>query len=575
MKTKLINFFAIIPFFALLIFTSCQEEEIDVVAPDETEALTATSELTSFLSATSSLDGSEDNIIDRASCVSVNLPVTVNVRGTELLIETRQDYARIQRLYDEFEDDIDRLDIIFPITITNTAHEEFTIASAQELANFIVECEGRDNEDVEIKCIDFQYPIAFSIFDTNAEIINTVTVENDRALNRFIRRVRNAEVVANLDFPVTMVLTDGTMLTAENNEELRRIIFNARRTCEVANDFTRVRLENYLKRCPWLVFEFERDNENNTERYVDYALNFQNENVVKLRAREGDVLTGTWELRRTRRGVLLNMEFENLADFTLEWLIYDFEDGKIKIHEVEGNRILLNRNCDVVIDITKARVENFLQECFWRVARLNVNGTDNEADFIGTPLNFLENNVVRLRVDGELIAGIYNVIVRERGIGLEIDLEDRPNLRLRWLITFLGNDSIRLVNENNQMLLTRHCLDNDTDVNRVEGVLTTGEWEIASYITREGNQTAQFGAHAITYGVRGRLAVTRGDASIIGSWFAYRGEGLNLGMRLRGDTVFSTLNFRWKIAEITPNRIELRDFNTEGIAERTLVLEKL
>ena len=31
----------------------------------------------------------------------------------------------------------------------------------------------------------------------------------------------------------------------------------------------------------------------------------------------------------------------------------------------------MKKNCDVVIDITKERIENYLQECLWRVARLH------------------------------------------------------------------------------------------------------------------------------------------------------------------------------------------------------------
>ncbi|GAL66502.1 hypothetical protein JCM19301_2980 [Jejuia pallidilutea] len=83
MKTKL-KFLVLLPFFALLLFTSCQEETVDITPPDEAEALVADSQLTSFLSATSKNDGSKDNIIDGTSCISVKLPVVVKVRGVEI-----------------------------------------------------------------------------------------------------------------------------------------------------------------------------------------------------------------------------------------------------------------------------------------------------------------------------------------------------------------------------------------------------------------------------------------------------------------------------------------------------------
>ena len=37
---------------------------------------------------------------------------------------------------------------------------------------------------------------------------------------------------------------------------------------------------------------------------------------------------------------------------------------------------------------------------------------------------------------------------------------------------------------------------------------------------------------------------------------------------------FGTLNHRWSVKEITPERIELKDFSANGEVERVLVLEK-
>ena len=116
MKTKM-RLLLLIPFFALLLFTSCQDEVLEITPPEESEALVAESTLTSLISATSIMDGSADNIIDNASCLSVELPVTVIVRGLEITIDSREDFKVIEAIFKEFDDDEDRLDIVFPITI--------------------------------------------------------------------------------------------------------------------------------------------------------------------------------------------------------------------------------------------------------------------------------------------------------------------------------------------------------------------------------------------------------------------------------------------------------------------------
>jgi hypothetical protein len=574
MRTKL-KFLFVVPFFALLMFTSCQEEEIEVTTPDESEVLTETSELTSFIEAASSFDGSEDDIIDRASCISVKLPVIVKVRGIELRIDSRADFMKIRRLYDEFEDDVDRLDIIFPITITNADHEVVSISNVEALTRFIAECEGKDDEDTTIRCIDFQYPIAFSVFDANAEIINTVTVENDSILNRFMKRVRNAEVVASLNFPVTMVLADSTSLVAEDNTMLKRIISEARRTCAKANDFSKERLQRYLTRCPWIIKEFKRDNEDRTARFEAYALNFKNDSLVQMRGRNGDVLTGTWGLRPTRRGVLLKMQFDALADFTLEWLAYDFEDGKIKIHEVGGNRLIMDRNCEVIIENSRERIHEYLKTCLWRVDSISVSGVDKRRDYIGTPLKFLDDNKVSIRANGELIQGTYALGKRNEEFTLEIDLASRPDLKLQWVINFLREDRILLTNGNGMLVLKRHCPERDEDFEFITRVLTNGRWKVSTYIDQGANETSNYDGYTLAFNENGRVVAANDTNTYGGSWLAYRALGLNLGLNFRTqDEPFNELKHRWKLKEIAPERIELKDYNAAGEIERILVIEK-
>ena len=578
MKTLLL-----IPFFALLFLTSCQEEKVDITPVEESEALTAESELTSLMFSTSIMDGSADNIIDNASCTSVKLPITVEIKGLEIRIDSREDFKVIEAIFNEFEDDEDELDIIFPITIILSNHDEIVIENRDALELLIEECRGDNEEDDDIECIDFHYPISFSVFNTDFQIINVVTIENDRQLYNFIKRVKNAEVIASLNFPITLEYADGTTVEVINNQELASTIKEAKDACDEDDDndygdddFTKERLDEYLVTCPWVVYEFNRNDVNLSNHYIDYALNFKADGSVVMRAREGDVLSGTWSTRVTDRGALLKMKFENLADFTLEWIVYDIEDGKIKIYEVGGNKIILKRNCDVVIDYTKERIENFLQECLWRIARLNVNDTDNEKDYIGTPLKFYENNVVKLIVNGEVVAGTYEIGVRNAGFTLQITLDGRPNLKLEWLITFLEEDLIKLSNENNQMILMRHCPDDDDDLTYVDAVIINGEWKVESYIDGDQNKTENYYLYTMDFLESGRVKITDPNNGVTaGSWLAYRNDGLNLGMYFGNNEPFGALNHRWKIKEITPNKIELKDFDSNGGIERILVLVKI
>ncbi|WP_143144223.1 hypothetical protein [Flaviramulus basaltis] len=581
MKTLLL-----LPFFALLMVTSCQDEVTEITQPEETEALAPNSELTNLMFSTSTMDGSADNIIDHASCTSVELPVTVIVNGLEIIIDSEADFKVIEAIFNEFEDDEDKLDIVFPITIILSSHEEIVIENRTQLEALIKECKGENEQDDDIECIDFKYPISFSVYDIQFQIIDVITIESDRELYLFLKRVKNEKgFLASLNFPVTMVLSDETEITVNNNIELARTIKEAKDACDEDDDndygdddFTKERLDELLVTCPWVVYEFERNANNLNGQYREYIMAFKEDNVVKVHTRAGTIITGTWSTRVTDNGALIQLEFDALVDFTLEWFVYDLEPGKIKLFKAGGNKIILKKNCDIVVDITKERIENYLQECFWRVHRLSVDGVENDIDYIGTPLKFFENNVVKIRVDGEFVTGTYSVLSFNDGFVLQIQIEGKANLQLEWLVTFLEPGLIKLENLGNRddkMVLYRHCVDVDDDLIYIDGVLITGEWEVALYQDGDVNKTENYFMYTVDFQVTGRVKITDPNyGEFSGSWLAYRNEGLYLGMFFRDYEPFNALNYRWKIVEVSPNRIELKDFSSTGEVERTLVLEK-
>ena len=126
---------------------------------------------------TAANDGSVDDTMDAANCLSINLPVTIIVNGITITINTLEDLEFIQELFDEFDDDEDFLEFLFPITIILNDYTQIVIENQEQLENFIDECTD-DNDDV-IECVDFVYPISFSIYNSDFQIIDTVIIEND------------------------------------------------------------------------------------------------------------------------------------------------------------------------------------------------------------------------------------------------------------------------------------------------------------------------------------------------------------------------------------------------------------
>ena len=99
---KKFNLSFVLILFALIIFTSCQDEVTEITQPTNEETIVANSPLASAMLRTATRDGSLDNILDGASCLTIELPVTVIVNGIEIVIDSVEDYDIIEAIFNEF-----------------------------------------------------------------------------------------------------------------------------------------------------------------------------------------------------------------------------------------------------------------------------------------------------------------------------------------------------------------------------------------------------------------------------------------------------------------------------------------
>lgn len=581
MKQKKLHNVLLLP---VLLFTmllaSCQEELIEVIQDQPEDLIEVNSEIATLLQKTALNDGSKDNIIDNSSCFNVVLPVHVFVNGLEIIIDSEDDFEVIEAIFDEFQDDDDTVDFAFPITIVLADFTEITLENQEELEAYMDECSDGNDDDIE--CIDFVYPIEFSIFNAKFNLIDTKTVNSDKELYHFVRNISASDVVS-INFPIAVELSDGTILNIQNMMDLKLAIKEAINSCDEDDDndygdddFTKERLDALLISCPWEVREFKRNSLSLSDKYFEYVMRFYEDGKVKVKARNGDQLTGTWETRITDAGAKITMEFESLFDLNLEWTVHDLSNGRIKLFAEGGNRIILKKNCDIEIDYTPEEVAEILKECFWRVNRLSIDGTNMEDQYLGTLLNFKDDNVVKLLINGQLISGTWELYEFNHRIILEIHLENRPELALKWVVNVLEEDLVKLSNNNSKFILKRFCLETaDADVLYIRNVLYGGTWHVALFNSEDTNKTASFNDFHIKFKQEGELMITLGDTEFKGSWLALRDDGkLMLELNFPEDYDLNEMNHKWKIISINEGRIELHDYSESGNLEQKLVFEK-
>ncbi len=345
----------VVSFLLLFIFFSCRKEETILIDRTQDPGLKANSTVANLMNRTSLHDGSKDNIIDRASCFSIKLPVTVIANGTTIVVVTANDYEVIESIFDDSSSDVDTIEIIFPVTLIFSDFTEVTVNSQSELESFIDDdCNSGIDDDIE--CLDFQYPITASVFNTSNELLNTITISNDNEMHDFIEDL-NDDVIVNINFPITITLFNGNDLIINNLNELETAIDNVKNQCDEDddNDFddddnTDMDAQGFsdlLTACPWKVDEL-KVNEQDFENVKNTVLTFNADGTVSAELNNTSS-GGTWSII-TNDGLRLQLTMDTLTEFNNTWRLSKIEtedDGKDKVELRKGeDELKIIKNCN-------------------------------------------------------------------------------------------------------------------------------------------------------------------------------------------------------------------------------------
>ncbi len=569
---------------AALTFTSCQEEFEEVNTTDaQGESFKADSSTALLLEKTANHDGSFDNIVDGSSCFALNFPYTVNVNGVEITIDSREDLHLIEEIFDEFEEDVDVLEILFPITIKMADHTEITIEGPEALAELARDCvEGGDDDDIE--CIDFVYPITLFTFDINNTQTGSVVIESDEQLRKFFHE-RGEDDFVSIEYPVTLIKFDGTEIQVNSNAELAAALELAKDACDEDDDndyndddFDPERLANLLTECPWVVLTVERDAVDQSAQYEAYVMYFAENGAVEVKDREGNVINGEWALRMSDRGVLLTLSFDTLVDFNLEWKVCEIGEGRIKLLGEEGNRIIMQIACGEPGNILPGALVEILRECSWIIRKV-VNDGQEVDRLLAYEFEFQAEGVVTLSNGITVSQGTWEVAQGvEGGLVLAMSFGDEPAVNFEWPLRQLFDNRLKFEVGDWELILERVCPNTtDGDVMEISNIMMGGEWMVAKYTEGDMDETANYEGYNFGFGAEHILTVsTNMDPLKEGLWRVIRNsEGkLKVYLNLGADAdVFADLTEDWTFVSITENRLELKDESGDGTIT-TLVFEK-
>jgi len=346
-------------FFIAILFTSCRKEEMEIVQAPDDQVLVANSILANLMQQTAMNDGSIDNIIDKANCFNIKLPITVTANGTNISLDAKEDLSAIEYVFDTSDDDIDTAELIFPITIVLNDFTEVAINDMNEFNTHVNGCHGENESDSDIECLDFQYPIMASIFNTANELIDTKTMVNDFQLYGFLENIDQNDIV-NLGFPIKVMLLDQTEININTLNELKNTIEMYANTCDDDDDYdyndddcdhcTKEELTTYLTNCNnWAVDMLERNDNDYDNIYDGYEFNFYENGTIHVYW-TGSEAYGTWSTSGSGNNLSVVINIPDLPYCNNNWVLHELQsysgETRIDFRLGDDDRLRYTKNCN-------------------------------------------------------------------------------------------------------------------------------------------------------------------------------------------------------------------------------------
>lgn len=578
--------------FSLLVF-SCRTEETLLIEPPEEEQLAVNSTIAILMQQVTLLDGSNDNIIDNANCITIQLPITVIIDGEELIIESELDFDTIEAIYDEFTDDLDELDIVFPITITLSDFTEVVINNSDELQSYASACNDENEIDLDIECLDFHYPIFASLYNANNELIETITLEDDEDLYDLIENL-DANTIVTINFPITVTLWDGTDLVIDDMIELQSVIESAVNECDEDDDYdyndddcdncSASDLEAILTDCDyWIVDKLERNDYDLEDIYVGYLFSFLNDGAINV-VEGSNNYNGTWEITGEGNNIQMNIDITGLSDFDENWNLHEIEvnQEETKVDLRYGDdRLRFESDCnnggpgpddtELVASLTTGS---------WFVTYY-FDDQDETSNYNYYEFYFATNGTASAVHTSGTTYGTWSTSTGDE-TELELNLNFGTNSPLNelaedWDVLEVTSEIIRLKDvsggNGSEEFLTFERDPINTGGDDLESILSDGLWYVSLYDDDGDNETADYNGYQLDFNTNGTVTASNGT-NINGIWQVLS-SGNKLLLDFGTSIPFDEFNDDWDVISAENNRVELQDVSGGNGGTDTLVFEKL
>ena len=264
--------------------------------------------------------------------------------------------------------------------------------------------------------------------------------------------------LVSIQFPVILILSDGSEVRVDNLDQLEQIIHDAADDCDEDDDYDyndddcmhcdqdQIR-EVLTTGCnTWYVDELEINGEDLDANYEGYSLQFFEDGTLTA-IHGNDAYPGTWEVSGEGMHTQLKLEVSDLPDFNFEWKVYEVKpdhDGKEIKLRFGDNKLDLKTKCDEEDDYNEDECmycdQDQVRELLatgcntWYVEELEINGEDLDANYDGYSLHFHEDGTLTVKYGYDEYPGTWEVTGEGNNTHLKVMVNGLPDFNFEWQV---------------------------------------------------------------------------------------------------------------------------------------------
>jgi hypothetical protein len=569
-----------------IIAVSCQKEEKEFIDETNNETITATSQLTLLLIRTSENNGAIDDIIDGNSCATLVYPVTVIANGQQLVLESEADLQLVQDIFDQFPGDIDTLEIIFPISLILNDFTQLTVSNQEELEALVAACESEGGNNA-IGCLDFEYPITFFVYDNNQQQTATVTVNSDLELYIFLQSLDNNDFIS-LQYPINVILEDGSVVTVNNNGELQQLITECINNTNT-DPIDPLEFEQLLTDGVWYITYFF-DDLDETDDFNGYEFSFASDNSAQA-SNGSNTVAGTW-LFNGGSAPELELFFGTTTPFDEldeDWDILEATNEIVRLRNLSGDGSIDYLTYERTPSTGGGGSTNTLivelTTGLWYVNLFDDDGDIETCDYVDFEFTFNLNGTVLATSSTQSVDGFWTVENDNGNLDLILNFDSSGpgnplgDLDDDWDVIMHTIDHISLMDSDEILEFGRspapECSGGGGGSNAQElrNIMQAGTWFVEQFLDAGDDETADFNGYDFTFLSNETVSAFNGSQTVPGIWVVtVISNGLNFEFDM-DSPLNGADDSEYKVLQYTDTTVTLVTLNN-GMVEDTLKFKK-